>query len=241
MAGIASLALAAYSLVLPHTPPKPASSADEKFAWLESYAGLLRQPFMLVLFLVTFVDAVVHNCYFIFTNGYLTTIGIPSEWVMPVMSIGQVAEIGTMAVLGYCLKVLGWRYTMVLGILGHTVRFAVFAWLPFPAAAVVINVLHGICYAFFFATVYIFVDEFFEDVCAYAQGLFNFMILGLGPLVANFLWPYLGEAVLNIPGTKKPDFERLFQVPGRRADGGHFTVLPLPRTGEDDSSSGQGR
>ena len=34
-----------------------------------------------------------------------------------------------------------------------------------------INVLHGICYAFFFATVYIFVDEFFPtDVRSSAQG-----------------------------------------------------------------------
>ena len=44
------------------------------------------------------------------------------------------------------------------------------------------NVLHGICYAFFFATVYIFVDEFFpKDVRASAQGLFNALILGVGP------------------------------------------------------------
>ena len=52
--------------------------------------------------------------------------------------------------------------------------------------------LHGICYAFFFATVYIFVDEFFpKDARASAQGLFNFLIIGMGPLVGNFLWPFL--------------------------------------------------
>ena len=53
--------------------------------------------------------------------------------------------------------------------------------------------LHGICYAFFFATVYIFVDEFFpKDVRSSAQGLFNVLILGIGPFVANFVcggWP----------------------------------------------------
>ena len=49
---------------------------------------------------------------------------------MPVMSIGQVAEIGTMAVLGFVLKRLGWRTTMIIGILGHTARFAVFAFFP---------------------------------------------------------------------------------------------------------------
>ena len=43
------------------------------------------------------------------------------------------------------------------------------------------QVLHGICYAFFFATVYIFVDAYFpKDARASAQGLFNVMILGIG-------------------------------------------------------------
>jgi MFS family permease len=47
--------------------------------------------------------------------------------------------------------------------------------------------VHGICYAFFFATVYIFVDEFFpKDVRSSAQGLFNVLILGIGPFAANF-------------------------------------------------------
>jgi nucleoside transporter len=207
VAGIASLGLAAYSLVLPHTPPRPASEASEKFAWLESMK-LLRKPFMLVLFLVTFIDAAVHTCYFIWTDRFLMKIGIPPNWVMPAMSVGQVAEIGTMAVLGYCLKLLGWRYTMVIGILGHALRFAVFAWLPIPWLAVTINVVHGICYAFFFATVYIFVDEFFpKDARASAQGLFNFMILGMGPLVAYFLWPYLGTNVFH------ENYEKLFLVP----------------------------
>ena len=77
------------------------------------------------------------------------------------MKIGQIAEILTMLVLGYVLKSLGWRTTMIFGVLGHAARFAVFAFYPEPWAAVTVNVLHGICYAFFFATVYIFVDEFF--------------------------------------------------------------------------------
>src|SRR5204863_1240068 len=130
--------------------------------------------FLLVLFVVTFFDAAVHQCYFIWTNTYLKSIGIAANWVTPIMSIGQVAEIGTMAILGMCLARLGWRYTMVIGILGHAARFAVFAFMPYPEVAILANLLHGICYAFFFATVYIFVDEFFpKDARSSAQGLFN--------------------------------------------------------------------
>jgi MFS family permease len=131
------------------------------------------------------------------------------------MSIGQVAEIGTMAILGFCLKRLGWRTTMVIGILGHAVRFAVFALVPDVVPAIAVNLLHGICYAFFFATVYIFVDEFFpKDARASAQGLFNFLILGLGPLVGFFVWPALGEIFKS---GDKIDFQSLFLVPSATA------------------------
>src|SRR3954447_3295208 len=113
---------------------------------------------------------------------------------MAAMSVGQVAEIGTMAVLGYFLKKLGWRWTMIIGILGHAARFAVFAFLPDPTLAVLVNVLHGICYAFFFATVYIFVDDYFpKDARASAQGLFNVLILGVGPIITNLGAPYLAD------------------------------------------------
>jgi MFS family permease len=116
-----------------------------------------------------------------------------------------------MAVLGLVLKRLGWRRTMVLGILGHALRFAIFSLAPVPALVVAVNLIHGVCYAFFFASVYIFVDDYFpKDARASAQGLFNFLILGLGPFVANFFWPKLGDVFRTAAGI---DFHRLFLVP----------------------------
>jgi hypothetical protein len=210
-AGVASLLLAAFSLVLPHTPPKPAAKGESQFAWLESMK-LLSQPFMLVLFIATFIDATVHMGYFILTGDFLIKkVGIPAQLVMPVMSIGQFAEIVTMAILGFVLKRFGWRTTMILGILGHTARFGMFAFFPEPAPAIIVNVLHGICYAFFFATVYIFVDEYFpKDARASAQGLFNFLIIGFGPLVGGFLWPFL-QSKFTVQG--EVDYRMLFIIP----------------------------
>jgi len=213
VAGVASLLLAAFSLTLPHTPPKPATAGQEKFAWLEAMR-LLKIPYVAVLFFVTFLDSAVHQGYFIFAGRFLESrVGIPGNWVMPVMSIGQFAEIGTMAVLGMFLKRLGWRKTMVIGILGHAIRFLVFALFPSqPWLIVSIIVLHGICYAFFFATVYIFVDEFFpKDARSSAQGLFNFLILGLGVFVSNFLLPWMGDAYFTVNG--QLEFSKLFLVP----------------------------
>src|ERR1041384_657825 len=136
VAGGASLLLAAFSVILPHTPPKKASEgAAESLAWLEALK-LLKHPFVLVLWVVTFTDSFVHNCYFNWTGSFLGAnaaaggVGIPGNWIMPVMSIGQIAEILTMFVLGATLKKFGWRTTMIVGILGHAARFAVYAFLP---------------------------------------------------------------------------------------------------------------
>lgn len=187
VAGVASLLLAAFSLTLPHTPPKPATGED-KLAWMKALK-YLSKPFLLVLFIVTFLDAAVHQSYFFWTYDFLKDrVGIPANWAGPVMKIGQIAEILTMLLLGYVLKNLGWRMTMIIGVLGHVARFAVFAYMPEKTPTILIIMLHGVCYAFFFATVYIFVDKYFpKDIRSSAQGLFNVLILGVGPFVANFL------------------------------------------------------
>jgi nucleoside transporter len=224
VAGIASLVLAAFSLILPHTPPKPAAAGEESFfSALTKSVVLLKYPFMLVLFIATFIDACVHQGYFVLAGGYLEKVGIPSNWVMPVMSIGQIAEIGTMAILGWWLKRFGWRTTLIIGILGHAVRFAVFAFSNDPTIAVVVNVLHGICYAFFFATVYIFVDAHFpKDIRTSAQGLFNLLILGIGPFVANLVWVAVRDHYTTVVETvpkevKELDYKMIFLYPSLTA------------------------
>ena len=214
VAGIASVVLAVYSLTLPHTPPKPATEGTgQSLAWLEAMR-LLKHPFVLVLWIVAFIDSFVHNCYFNWTGTFLKSaeVGVPGNWVMPVMSIGQIAEILTMFVLGATLKTLGWRATMIVGVLGHALRFAVYAFMPNKELIIVIQIVHGICYAFFFATVYIFVDKHFpKDARSSAQGLFNVMILGAGALAANSICPWLMQSVYTKDGVT--DFRGLFMVP----------------------------
>lgn len=160
VAGVASLALAAFCLVLPHTPPSKGSGTS--FAPFKAFK-LLAVPSIAVLFAVTFLDSLVHYSHFFWTGRYLGKLGLAENWISPAMSIGQAAELATMAILGLVLKRLGWRLTMIFGILGHVVRFGIYSianndllWL-----VILSNVAHGFAYAFFFATVYIYVDENF--------------------------------------------------------------------------------
>jgi MFS family permease len=221
VAAIIAFIMAAYSLTLPHTPPRKASEGVDRLAWMATLR-LLKKPYVLVLFIVTFLDSVIHNGYFVLSDAFLTNrVGIAGNLSMVVLSLGQVAEILTMVVLGVVLTKLGWRATMITGILGHAVRFLVFAFFPDSVPTIIAaQLLHGICYAFFFATVYIFVDDAFpKDVRSSAQGLFNLLILGIGMVVASFIFPALAAQMSHVTvgadgvATTVVDYRRLFMAP----------------------------
>lgn len=217
VAGIISFVLAAFSLTLPHTPPRKDVDGMDKVAWLKA-VKLLGNPFVLVLFLVTFIDSTIHNGYFVVIDGFLQKVGISANMSMVVSSIGQVAEIVTMLILGAVLKKIGWKITLILGIVGHAARFGIFAFFGTPDSQwliIAVQVLHGICYAFFFVTVYIFVDAVFpKDVRTSAQGLFNLLILGVGMVVASKLFPQL---LANYTKDGVVDYKQLFFVPSGMA------------------------
>ena len=216
VAAIISFALAAFSLTLPHTPPKKAGEGGaEGLAWLEA-VRLLGLPYVLVLFVVTLIDSTIHNGYFVLIGGFLRNpINMPDNWIAAITTIGQVAEIVTMVILGSVLKKIGWKWTMILGILGHCLRFATFAFFDKPeyqGLIVAVQVLHGICYAFFFATLYIFVDAVFpKDIRTSAQGLFNLLVLGAGLVIANFWFGSLKAQWTDTHGVV--DYHKLFLVP----------------------------
>ena len=219
VAAVISFVMAGYSLTLPHTPPR--REGVDKLAWRRAFK-LLATPFVAVLFAVTFIDSVIHNGYFVMADAYLTQrVGIAGNLSMVVMSLGQVAEIVTMLVLGTVLVRLGWKWTMVIGILGHGARFLIFAFFPdMQGLIIAVQLLHGICYAFFFATVYIFVDAVFpKDVRTSAQGLFNLLILGVGMVIASFLFPMLTaeltQTVTAADGSTRSvvDYRSLFLIP----------------------------
>ncbi|MCB1225468.1 MAG: MFS transporter [Verrucomicrobiales bacterium] len=212
VAAAISFALAVFSWTsLPHTPPKKDVRAEDRLAWVKA-VRMLKMPFVLVLFVVTFIDSTIHNGYFVMADEFLTKrVGITSNISMVVMSIGQVAEIVAMLILGKVLAKLGWKWTMIFGVLGHASRFAVFAFFPDSQWLIItVQVLHGICYAFFFAAVYIFVDAVFpKDVRSSAQGLFNMLILGC-MVVASFFFVWV-KGQLTVDGAT--DWQQLFLVP----------------------------
>jgi len=214
VAGATSIALAVFSLVLPHTPPN--RTARDRFAPLRALT-LLARPSFLVLLVVALSDSIILNCYWRWTSEFLNTLGIHESRHMVGMSISQIAEVVAMFALGVCLKRLGWRKVMATGIFVHVIRYGIYAMSanrPTLAGMVIAsNVVHGVAYAFFFAAVYIYVEEYApKDVRASAQMLFNLVMIGLGGVTGGQLWSELG-ARLTDPTTNRVDFQTLFMIP----------------------------
>ena len=156
--------------------------------------------------------SIIHQIYFLQTGPFLSSIGILDSQIGPAMPIGQFAEIITMAFLGYFLKDLGFKNVISIGIAAYCLRYGIFGTVDLPLWIMVLSqALHGICYAFFFAAAYIYVDRIAdEDVRHSAQTVFGIIILGGGPVIGGWLSGHLQNkftSVLRLPGADIISFD----------------------------------
>lgn len=186
---IASAIYGVYALTcLPATPPK--KDAVEKLAFARAFT-LLAKPSMVVLMLGGLGISMIHQIYFIQAGPFLSSIGLQKSDIGPAMTVGQFSEILVIALLGFALKRFGFRWTLMLGALAYGGRYLLWSTEGVtPTMAVTSQALHGICYAFFFAASYVYVDRLAPaDVRHSAQTMFGIVMLGGGPI--------LGGAILN--------------------------------------------
>ncbi len=186
VSGVMAVLYGLWALVgLPKTPPS--RNADNPLAFAKAFA-LLKHPGFFIVMLVALPIAMIHQVYFFRTGPFIEALGYKQALIGPIMSIGQVSEIFFLAILGMLLKRLGYKWTLVLGCLAYTLRFALFAVATEESRALVVaaNTLHGLCYGCFFAGAYIYVERVAgADIRHSAQTVFGIIILGIGPVLAG--------------------------------------------------------
>ena len=187
---IISISYGAFCFLLPHTPPK--RDAVEKLAFKKAF-DLFQYSSFTILVIASLAVSIIHQIYFLQTGPFLSHIGIPDSQIGPAMTIGQFAEILTMAYLGIFLKRFGFKKVITIGIAAYFFRYAIFGTAMLPVWIIVVSqVFHGFCYAFFFAAAYIYVDKLADqDVRHSAQTVFGIIILGGGPVIGGWLSGYL--------------------------------------------------
>ena len=197
VAGIASLVLAAFCLVLPHTPPSRRTPDRRSHPWSRSSCWPCRASSCSSSSLSSIPWSTIAT-----SSGqsrYSQNIGVAGELDRAGdehRSDRRDRDDGRTS--GLFLKRLGWRTTMIIGVLGHVVRFGIYsltAKIPacsgWSSSATSCTVLPTRSSSRRSTSSWTKTSR--KDVRTSAQSLFNLLILGLGPLLGNTLWGRLGD------------------------------------------------
>jgi nucleoside transporter len=196
--GLISLVLGVYCFALPHTPaaPAPASDIPKKSAFIQSLE-LMKDRSFAVLLLVTGFFGFALYYYFQCEGRFLPHVGSTSNYIGTQMTIGQIGEMISMALVPFMVARIGMKWTMTLGGLAYVAMFAL-NMLGQPWALMVgVNILHGFCFGFLFVVASMYVDKAAStDIKASAQSLFVFVVYGLFNVVGNVGAGYIRDKLL---------------------------------------------
>lgn len=203
----ASFLLAAFAATLPSAHDKPAANTR-----MIDSLRLLMHPNILVLCVITFLMAILNQFYMQWMGPYLSQIGFDDGSILPVLSLGQVFEIAAIAFLGWFTGKAGMKWMLLLGLVLQVVRFLVFAFLPTAPAVLPAVCLHGVSFAFYGVTAYIYLDRLCTPAeRAGVQQLYGVTGAGIGSLAGSFLAGYTGQWLLGDDG--RIAYETFWLVP----------------------------
>jgi nucleoside transporter len=203
LAGMMGLVMGIYCLTLPSTPPQ--RSVDRRYA-PGVVIGMMRYRYFSVLVVISFLLAIAHQFFFVWNGPFLQAIlksgNVTGAYELRISSIGQIFELVVMAFLGFGIKRLGFKSTLVIGASAYTLRCLLFSSVfsldpAFPAKLVIAGVgqaLHGVCFGCFFAAAYMYVDRVSPpDVRGSMQTLYGTFVVALGFLAGGFVGGRVGQ------------------------------------------------
>jgi nucleoside transporter len=198
------VALAIYSLTLPHTPA-PAKGMPLKVRDLfcaDAFALLKIRHFFVFALCATLISIPL-GTYYAYTASWLADAGVSN--VSTAMSFGQMSEIFFMLVIPLLFRRLGVKYMLLVGMVAWFVRYALFAMGMNDESRALIYMgilLHGVCYDFFFVVGFIYTDRIAgEKVKGQAQSMVVMFTYGIGMLLGSQISGALYNRLIAGQGT----------------------------------------
>ena len=185
MAAFSSLALGAFSFVLPNTPPK--GKTTESAIGTEAFVLFKDKPY-LIFFIAAILVCVPLSFYYGFANLFLNEAGM--ENAAGKMILGQFSEAIFILAIPFLFNNIGVKNMLLLGMTAWILRYVCFAFGNVEAGLWMLYagiILHGICYDFFFVTGYMYTEKKAgEKIKNAAQGLFTFATYGVGMFIGTW-------------------------------------------------------
>lgn len=238
IAAVASLVLAAFSLMLPHTPPpaKGRALAARDVLGLDALA-LLKDRSFTVFVIGSFLLCIPLQFYYAFANPFLNEIGVANA--AGKMTMGQMSEVLFMLAIGVLLRRFGIKTILLVAMLAWAARYFLFAagdagsgvWMLYGGL-----LLHGICYDFFFVSGQLYVDQQAgPQIRAAAQGFIALVTLGIGNFVGSWASGRIVDAYALPAGGH--DWAAIWRIPaiGAVVILVLFAFLFSPKTGTSDT------
>jgi nucleoside transporter len=220
LAGASSIVLGLFSLLLPHTPPKKTAQNVSLSEVLGLDAlSLLRKPSFAIFIASMFLICIPLYFYFVYMGIYLTEFGWKD--FAGKLTLAQVSDVVFLFVLPIALKRLGYKLTIVMGILAWAARYfllsaSVGAGDAATALIFAAILLHGVCYDFLFIAGQLYVDsESNERIRGAAQGFIAFILWGVGAFVGTNLagWVLGAYPLASSVGGVSHDWRTIWSLP----------------------------
>lgn len=193
----ACVLLAAASLILPRSEREPGrTSAALNAIKLRDALALVRSPVFLVFLFATSATQGAHALYYAFGTLHWQSLGIGSEVIGLLWSIGVVFEIALFAVSRAVVAILGPTRLILIAAIASALRWSVTALDPPLGVLFAVQSLHALTFgAAHLGAVHFISEAVPEPLSATAQGLYAAIAAGLamgglllasGPLYAAF-------------------------------------------------------
>ncbi len=193
LAAIGALVLGVGGFFLPSTPP---AAKGQKVQGLLALLGLdvmgkVKDPSFWVFILCSLLICIPLAFYYGYTNAFLVEKNVQNA--VALQSLGQMSEIGFMLLLPLILVRVGFKITLLVGMVCWAIRYVMFAY-GFEGESIIFSMalvgilLHGLCYDLFFVAGQIFVDaKLPKEARSRAQSFLAFVTLGLGTFIGGEL------------------------------------------------------